>query len=619
MYNAMRTVRSATYLARLLVLAISGTTMLSAVSAEETAGALVAGLTPVSQRMTVDIPMRDGTLLAADIHLPTGSGAWPTILEMTPYGKAPSPGKDYRFWTENGFAAVVVDVRGTAGSGGVFRLMGDLRRDGPDIIAWIREQVWSTGKVGMRGSSYSGTVPFFVAAEQPPGLLCINPNASLRDSFSEPPFIGGAFMQDWAFTWMQMVDRDHKGKWTKPDHSAALGVRPYIDADRAAIGSDLPLFHEIGKHPTLDEYWRESTLTAADYRRITVPTLAFTGWYDTQLPGSWRHHEDLQRHSPLKAHHWIVIGPWDHGGAINGGYSSRTGEPVDRIGPISIPANGFKPAQGMALEFFSWCLNNGQEPNWPLVQAYVPGTDTWISGQRLPPGDTRSMRLFVDGGNDRSPNSRDGTLIQAVGAGGRLGYTYDPQNPVRADKGDVGDDRLPFSLRYGPADVSDALINRSDVLAFMTSPMERPMTLFGPAFLEAWVETTAVDTDFVALLEDVAPDGSRIRLGPGWAGVLRTSYRHGPERLVPMKSGVPTRLTIDLLPIGHTLREGHRLRLSITSSAYPFISVNPNTGGDLYFGTDPAVPAEQGVLFGKDYPSSLYLTILDATASGAAD
>ena len=122
------------------------------------------------------------------------------------------------------------------------------------------------------------------------------------------------------------------------------------------------------------------------------------------------------------------------------------------------------------------------------------------------------------------------------------------------------------------------------------------------------------DFDLVALLEDVAPDGAAIRLDSGWASVLRARYRSGPGRLAPVKPGETVKLEVNLFEKGHTLRVGHRLRLSVFSSAYPFISVNPGTGNDI--ATDNAFPrsARITILRGASYPSALSLEVLEPRA-----
>lgn len=562
----------------------------------------------------VRIPLSDGVSLAADLYLPRGTGPHPVLVEVTPYGRRGefSFSAEHGYWTGHGYAFLVVDARGAGESGGKLRFMADARRDGPQIVEWAARQSWSSGRVGMRGSSYSGTYPIQTAIGNPRGLACISPNASFQSAFHGPPYLGGGFMQAWALGWTPLVDPALAGKLPRPDYDRLQSHRPLLTADVAARGAEIPIYRQLLAHQTSDDFWAEAHLSVEDYRRIDVPSLAFTGWYDTTLPGSIANYRAMRGLAASADDQWLVVGPWDHAGASEGGYSRHDGQQVRRMGVLDVESNGFMPGQRMAREFFDWCLKGtAARPAWPLVQMFVPGQNRWIAAERLPVDGTSTRRLFLGGtGPANAPTSR-GLLRAAPGAPGTDRYVHDPANPVHSD---VVVDGRTMQL-YGPEDVSKQLA-RPDVLTYSTEPLSRPLTLLGHASLQLYVRTDVRDTDFMALLEDVAPDGSAVRLGSGWAGVLRARYRNGPARLDLLTPGETTSLRIDLLENGHTLRAGHRLRLSVFSSAYPFVSVNPNTGNDIATDTAPPRPGRHTVLHGAVHPSALVMEILgeDSTA-----
>jgi hypothetical protein len=555
----------------------------------------------------VSIPLRDGVELTADLYLPSTDGRHPVLIEVTPYGRRGiySSGDEHGFWNREGFALLVVDARGTGESGGTLGFMTDARTDGPQIVEWAATREWSSGKVGMRGSSYSGTYPLQTAAQAPEGLACISPNATFHDAFSSPPYPGGALMQQWALSWTALVDRTLAGKTSRVDPDRVLGYRPLREADVAVHGVEVPVYRQLLAHPSDDDFWAKAHLSEADYRRIRVPALAFTGWYDTTLPGSIANYRAMRALAASASEQWLVLGPWDHATAQDGGYSREDGQPVRQIGVLPIEPSGFKPGQRMALEFFTWCMKDGPRPDWPAVQIFAPGQDRWLTADRLPVPGTRTRTLYLaHTGAANAPESR-GLLVDSPDEPGEDRYVHDPANPVRADV--AVDGRT--MLRFGPQVVS-AQLDRPDVLRYVTSALEEPLSLLGEATLELHIVSDAPDTDFVALLEDLAPDGRAVRLGSGWAGTLRTRYREGAEKLVLLKPGEATTLRLDLFPHGHTLRAGHRLRLSVMSSAYPFISVNPNTGGDIATDTAPPRRAHQTVLHGEGHPSALRLEVL---------
>jgi putative CocE/NonD family hydrolase len=445
-------------------------------------------------------------------------------------------------------------------------------------------------------------------------LACISPNASFQSAFDGPPYLGGGLMLAWALSWTTLVDRgmaerpiERQGLARKVDHDRLLLHRPLATADVAMHGRGLRVYQQLLAHPTYDAFWAEAQLSVEDYRRIRVPALAFSGWYDTTLTGSIANYRAMRALAASADDQWLVVGPWDHAGASEGGYTRDTGQPMTRIGVLPVEPGGFLPGQRMAREFFDWCLKGtAPRPTWSPVQMFVPGRDRWLQADRLPARGITRRTLFLGGtGRANAPQS-DGALVPQPGKPAIDRYIHDPRDPVRAD---VAVDGRKV-LRFGPQDIAKQL-QRTDVLTYSTAPLREALTILGNATLSLYAATDVTDTDFMALLEDVAPDGTAVRLGSGWTGVLRTRYRNGPARFDAMRPGETTLLRVNLLEIGHTLREGHRLRLSVFSSAFPFISVNPNTGEDIATDASPPRIARQTVFHGGSHPSALMLEVFE--------
>src|SRR5579864_1523443 len=139
-------------------------------------GCLVVGLSfaSIARAQTVefgvDMPMRDGVQLSADIWMPVDVGAHPALLVRNPYGKTTEfSGTTLealgRFYAGHGYVYVLQDVRGRGDSQGRFNFFFQEGRDGYDSIEWIAKQPWSNGKVGMLGLSYLGTAQLLAARE----------------------------------------------------------------------------------------------------------------------------------------------------------------------------------------------------------------------------------------------------------------------------------------------------------------------------------------------------------------------------------------------------------------------------------------------------------------------
>ena len=150
----------------------------------------------------VSVPMRDGTVLRADIDRPDKKGNFPVLVYRTPYGKEFAL-KDYSTFqhaVERGYVVVIQDVRGRYASAGEFRPYENEGRDGYDTIEWAAKQRWSNGMVGTFGLSYPGAVQWLAAVESPPHLRAMVPAMT----FSTPQNFFYAYGL-WDLSWIEWV------------------------------------------------------------------------------------------------------------------------------------------------------------------------------------------------------------------------------------------------------------------------------------------------------------------------------------------------------------------------------------------------------------------------------
>jgi putative CocE/NonD family hydrolase len=125
----------------------------------------------------VEVPMRDGTILKADVYRPPANGKFPVLVYRTPYDKraAADSYDTHREAVDRGYAVVLQDVRGRYASDGFFEPYRNEGADGFDTIEWAAAQPWSNGVVGTYGLSYPGAVQWLAALEQPPHLAAMAP------------------------------------------------------------------------------------------------------------------------------------------------------------------------------------------------------------------------------------------------------------------------------------------------------------------------------------------------------------------------------------------------------------------------------------------------------------
>jgi putative CocE/NonD family hydrolase len=219
---------------------------------------------------------------------------------------------------------------------------------------------------------------------------------------------------------------------------------------------------------------------------------------------------------------------------------------------------------------------------------YLMAANEWRCAENWPPPEARPLILYLDDTNRltmRLP-SRHSTPDS---------YTYEPEHPTPTIGGSI------VSNVYTPGSVDVGEVQqRSDVLVYTTAPLERDLDVVGPVRLILHASSTAVDTDFVARISDVFPDGRAIQLQ---SGVLRARYRDltgDPQLLEP---GRVYRFEIDLWAIANRFKAGHSLRLDISSADFPRFDRNCNRGGA------PGVPiaATQTLYHDSKHPSRLIL------------
>jgi putative CocE/NonD family hydrolase len=151
-----------------------------------------------------------------------------------------------------------------------------------------------------------------------------------------------------------------------------------------------------------------------------------------------------------------------------------------------------------------------------------------------------------------------------------------------------------------------ALDGRRDVMVYMTPPLSAPVEVTGPVEVRLFASSSARDTDFVARLMDVRPDGFVQEL---CHGIVRARYRESFENPSLIEPDRVYEYTIQVNPTSNLFREGHRIRLDISSSDFPNFDRNHNTGGDDYRDT-VLQTAHQRIFHDACRPSRVILPVI---------
>jgi putative CocE/NonD family hydrolase len=549
----------------------------------------------VRRQFDTRIPMRDGVRLSADVWFPPDSGRYPALLIRTPYLKTrglfkfPEHGA---FFASRGYVLVVQDVRGRGDSEGEYNFYLTDADDGYDTVEWMATQPWCNGRVGMLGFSYLGEVQWLAARARPPHLVCIAPTASgaLDGIFN---YLGGAVVMGWAIPWLNLVSgRIYQGdNVTGTDWDQVFQHRPLLTMDEA-FGRRIPFYRAFMERPDWDPHWKKLHFGPEVYRSLDIPALHVTGWFDGDQPTAMHRWRGMTAHSPSREQQYLLAGPWTHNDTFLGGKI--------KLGDMDFSSDSVVDNKALHLAFFDHYLKRATPKfDFPRARIYVTGLNQWRSFDQYPPADARFRPLYLHSGGRANSATGDGRLSwQSASDEPPDGYTFDPRNPVPSK---LNGEDLPLDHR--------PIERRDDVLVYTSDPLADPLEVIGRSHVELFAASDARDTDFTAKILDVYPDGRAVKLGTLPTGVIRARYRNGLERPELLTPGKPEKFRIELFDFAHAFLRGHRVRIEISSSAYPFIAPNQNTGNPVHTDTEWR-SARQTVFHDRARPSHVALPVM---------
>ena len=553
----------------------------------------------------VEQPMRDGTLLRADVYLPAGDGPFPALLERTPYSKdnssevhAGAPA----FFASQGYAVVIQDVRGRFQSQGKFLPFHDdgwgANRDGYDTVEWIAAQPWCNGQVGTIGGSYSGATQYRLAPTRPPHLRALFARESSADYHAEWVYRGGAFelafMLDWTHRWTL---NNLKNLAPAGDYARLKGLLERSVQELESWWWHLPLypnplvvdlddwFNEFLAHPDDGPFWWQWNI-AHRHTHVDLPICHVGGWFDIFLNGTLKNYTGLRAHARSAAareSQRLIVGPWVHG---------PLGTAKSLQGEVDFGADAVWDYNEMRLPWFDYWLkgiDNGVMDE-PRVRLFVMGENRWRTADEYPIPGTKLTAWYLHEAGGLSP-------APPCGAQPAESYVYDPEDPVPTRGGNT------LNIPNGAFDQRPI---EDRCLTYTSEPLAQDLTIIGPVTCVLYAMSSAPDTDWVVRLTDVDPDGFSRYLCDG---ILRARYRESamqPRLLTPHQV---YEFAVDLWATANTFRAGHRIRLAVTSSCFPRYDRNLNTGGP--FGQEAAGQAAINTVFHDSVrPSHVILPIV---------
>jgi putative CocE/NonD family hydrolase len=563
----------------------------------------------------VAMPMRDGTLLRADIYRPAQGGPFPALLVRTPYGEQSARAAPVRPAMDAGFAVVLQYCRGTGTSDGDFTPFESEADDGVDSVEWCARQDWCDGRVGMWGASYVGMVQLAAAVHAPPALKCLLPIVTPADYYGGLAYRQGAFQLGQLLGWYTMKSaqtlgyRAMAGDDVAADgpalaaHAANIAAHyRYLPArDMPAVSRIIPGWQRWLDHERHDEYWRELSYGARRHR-VTTPALHVGGWFDLFLGGTLDNYRTLRSSAATehaRSHQALIVGPWTHG--------DQTGTAGELHFGLASSAQAIGLEQ-LQIGFLRTFIDDEPRERGALrVKLFVMGDNVWRDEDDWPLARTAWTRWYLHAGGILSADAPPPAAPAST-------YRYDPADPVPTAGGPTlipaSNDGL-VSWMAGPRD-QRAIEARPDVLSFTSEVLAEDLEVTGPLAVTLHAATSAADTDFTARLVDVWPDGRAIGIADG---IVRARYRDGTGQPAPITPGQVYEYSIDLIATSQAFKAGHRVRVDIASSNFPCFDRNPGNGAPTATATErDFVVAEQTICHDAAHPSSITLPVIPRTA-----
>lgn len=553
---------------------------------------------------TIQVAMRDGVKLSTNVYRPAVdekevAGKFPVLVTRTPYGKS-GERQLGKFFAEHGYVFVAQDVRGRYPSEGRLYPLRDEGPDGYDTIQWAAAQAWSNGKVGTLGASYLGMDQYGAALLKPPALVAMYVAVAGFSYYQDAAYHGGVRGTGWP-VWLlfsastsRKADLDPKLKQqlsTTVKSPEDWLMQSPIEREKLFAGfpDQLRVYRDFYAHPLFDDYWKQPGFDPGDYLRNMkdVPIIMIGGWYDPftdSMLSTFPKLAKLQR-----ADKKIWIGPWPH----------PYGKPV--CGQASFGEQAHLDEKNLQLDWFNHWMRGepfkivdkspvkyfrmGGAGAKAIDISHVNPAGSWQSANSWPPAGVvkRKLYLGVAGilGGAAPPSAIPTT------------YTFDPLHP-----------KATLGGRHGPTCIQNQLVKRPDIISFVSDPLKSSLNATGTVDLQLWAGSNREDTDFTATLIDVYPDGYAMNLAEGQ---IRATYRHGNQKLEPMKPAEIYQFSIHLGATSNLFEKGHRIRLDISSSNFP--KLEPNPGETPFHGSKP-LTATNALYHDVQHPSYLELSVL---------
>ncbi len=511
-------------------------------------------LREVSENPHLQIPLPDGCTLSARVWIPADADLQPVpaILEHLPYRKR--DGTVHRdelthpWMAARGYACIRTDMRGSGESDGLMtdEYTEQELQDACDVIAWLCDQPWCDGNIGMMGISWGGFNSLQVAALKPAGLKAIITLCSTVDRFADDiHYKGGCLLNEnigWASNMLSyaspppdpmLVGADWQTLWMN-----RLNNQPFLGSIWL-------------REQSRSDYWKHGSV-CEDYNAIEAAVLSIGGWHDGYRNTIAHLVENLS--APVKG----IVGPWIH-------KYPHYAKPQPAIGFLQEAQRwwdqwlkGIDTGVNQDPDYRVWLMNSVKPERWLDER---PGQ--WIDEPALPSPNIVTTQWHLSNAHGNS-KTQGNTMDKAISSG--LSVSVASPQTCGQNTGEY------FPFTFGPELPDEQSADDKQSVCFDTSLLTGEITIVGAPTLAIKFDSTQPKAFIAVRLCDVRPDGTSALITMGVLNLLHRDSAEVPATLVP---GETYNATVTLDQIAYKIGQGHKLRIALSTTYWPFIWPSP--------------------------------------------
>ncbi|AYZ35350.1 CocE/NonD family hydrolase [Chryseobacterium indologenes] len=510
---------------------------------------------------TKDITLKNGnTLTITIVRKKQNTTPLPVILTSNIYAGQIDDFFGKRAATYN-YVGAVVNTRGKRNSNNVNNPFEHESEDIYDVIDWVSKQPWSNGKVGMIGGSYLGFSQWAAVKKLHPALKTIVPQVAVGIGIDYPAQ-NNIFMS-YMLQWIQYVtnnkltdeaDFTNAAKWDSINTKWYKSGKAFRSLDSIS-GKPSKIFQRWLDHPGYDQYWQKMIPYKEDFSKINIPILTTTGYYDDDQIGALYYYKEHHQYNK-NADHYVVIGPYNHGGAQSFGFTYVNGNPIDPVARISI--------DDLAFSWFDYILKGGKKPDLlkDRINFQVMNTNTWKHVSGLDKMHTSTLKFYLQDLKNTS------SVFNKPGKKDFTSQTVD--FTIRDDKD-----------TYYKSGKKDS-IKTTNSIVFESEVLDKEMIFSGNISGFFNVSINKKDFDTETSLYQIQPDGKSFLLS---THMVRASYAKdnaGRKLLTPD--------VIEQIPVNNSIFMSKKIEKG--SKLLLLVGVNKNPNWQINYGTGKNVSDE---------------------------